>query len=120
MLYGSSVVALYAVLARAGLPTFYDKLLPVPILNLLVRAIDRAAQLKVLRRLDPALIGRALAPTSRNLAYTGLWVAVFAVWLSRSDYQNPAQAPKDDIVVKCREGSISSISYSNFIAPAGR
>ena len=79
MLYGSSVVALYVLLSRAGVPTFYDKLLPVPILNLLVQAIDRAAQSKLLHRFDPVSIGRALAPTSRNLAYTTLWALVFAV-----------------------------------------
>jgi tetratricopeptide (TPR) repeat protein len=79
VLYGSSVVALYVLLTRAGVPTFYDKLLPVPILNLLVRAIDRAAQSKLLHRLDPGLIGRTLAPASRKLAYTALWALVFAV-----------------------------------------
>jgi hypothetical protein len=32
-LYGLSTVALYSLLGRAGLPTFYDKLLQVPLLN---------------------------------------------------------------------------------------
>src|SRR4029079_12565336 len=40
-LYGLSTVALYAVLGHMGLPTFYDKLLQVPILNLSIRLIDR-------------------------------------------------------------------------------
>ena len=45
VLYGLSTVALYAA-ARAtlGLPTFYDKLLQVPILNLSIKLIDRAAR----------------------------------------------------------------------------
>jgi hypothetical protein len=38
--YGVGVFALYAVLGAAGAPTFYDKLLCVPILNLSVRGID--------------------------------------------------------------------------------
>ena len=42
VLYGLSTVALYVLLDRAGAPTFYDKLLQVPLLNLSVIAIDRA------------------------------------------------------------------------------
>ena len=39
--YGSAVFALYALLGALGVPTFYDKLLCVPLLNLLVPSIDR-------------------------------------------------------------------------------
>ena len=53
-LYGAGVVAGYALLAGAGLPTFYDKLLPVPLLNLSVGLLDRLARSRVLRRLEPA------------------------------------------------------------------
>ena len=56
-LYGAGVVAGYALLAGAGLPTFYDKLLPVPLLNLSVGLLDRVARSGVLRRLGPALVG---------------------------------------------------------------
>jgi hypothetical protein len=78
-LYGLSTVALYAVLADAGLPTFYDKLLQVPILNLSVKLIDRAARSNLLRAFDPAGIGPSLAPRQRNLAYMSVWAIVFAV-----------------------------------------
>src|ERR1043165_2575114 len=44
-LYGLSTVLLYELLGLAGLPTFYDKLLQVPILNLSIKLIDRIAQL---------------------------------------------------------------------------
>ena len=77
--YGLSTVLLYKLLGDAGVPTFYDKLLPVPILNLSIRAIDRAARSKMLRALDPAALGRALAPRRRNLAYISIWVAAFAI-----------------------------------------
>ena len=77
--YGLSTVLLYKLLGDAGVPTFYDKLLPVPILNLSIRAIDRAARSKMLRPLDPAALGRALAPRRRNLAYMSIWVAAFAM-----------------------------------------
>ncbi len=42
VLYGLGVFALYSLLGALGAPTFYDKLLCVPLLNLACRAIDRA------------------------------------------------------------------------------
>src|SRR4029077_7788581 len=47
-LYGLSTVVLSAVLVRASLPAFDDKLLQVPILNLSITLIDRAARSKYL------------------------------------------------------------------------
>ncbi len=79
ILYGASIIVLFGVLERAGIPTHYDKLLAVPVLNLLIRAIDGAARSDVFRRLDPAALGRALTPLRRNLAYVGVWAAVFVV-----------------------------------------
>jgi len=78
-LYGLSTVALYGLLRSAGMPTFYDKLLQVPLLNLSVIAIDRAARSRFLRALDPAALGRSLLPRQRNLAYMSVWAVVFAV-----------------------------------------
>ena len=78
-LYGLSTVALYELLGRAGMPTFYDKLLQVPVLNLSIQAIDRAARSRIFRALDPATLGRALLPRQRNLAYLSVWSAVLAV-----------------------------------------
>ena len=60
VLYGLSTIALYALLGMAGLPTFYDKLLQVPLLNLSVKSIDRVVRSDALRRFDPARIGRSL------------------------------------------------------------
>jgi hypothetical protein len=78
MLYGASTVLLYQVLGTAGLPTFYDKLLQVPVLNLSIKLIDRAAQSDALRRLDPAALGRSLLPRQRHLAYIAVWLVVFS------------------------------------------
>jgi hypothetical protein len=78
VLYGLSTVVLYVVLGQAGAPTFYDKLLQVPVLNLSVILIDRAARSAFLRRFDPAALGRSLAPRRRHLAYMGVWAVVFA------------------------------------------
>ena len=78
VLYGSGVLILYAVLTALGLPTFYDKLLCVPLLNLAVPAIDRfvrgLGERPLLERLGlTAPLGR------RNLAHMAAWVVFFAV-----------------------------------------
>ncbi len=77
VLYGLSVAALYAALEAAGAPTFYDKLLAVPLLNLSVQAIDRWARSDAARRFDPAALGRALSPRRRHLVYMAIWTAAF-------------------------------------------
>ncbi len=81
VLYGVLTAASFSLLGALGAPTFYDKLLPVPILNLLVRRIDGLAR-GPLARLDPARLARALSPGRRNLAYTGLWAGIFVLLLS--------------------------------------
>lgn len=111
VLYASGVIALYVLLDRLGLPTFYDKLLPVPLLNLAIQAIDRAARSHVLKRFDPAAIGRTLTPRRRNLAYMTVWIALFAVMqaqtgtaatLARADSLKD-QGRMDDAIVRYRE-----------------
>src|SRR5262245_17592138 len=77
VLYGLSTVALYQLLGIRGMPTFYDKLLPVPILNLSIKGIDRIARSSFLQRFDPAAIGRSLAPRRRHLAFMSIWAAAF-------------------------------------------
>ena len=79
MLYGLSVVALFALLGRADAPTFYDKLLAVPILNVMIQLIDRAARSDALKRFDPATLGKSLAPRRRNLAYMSVWAVIFVI-----------------------------------------
>ena len=78
-LYGLSTVVLYQLLGSAGMPTFYDKLLQVPFLNLSIKWIDRAARSRWFRAFDPAALGRSLAPRQRHLAYMSIWAIVFAV-----------------------------------------
>jgi hypothetical protein len=84
VLYGLGNIVFYALLRDAGLPSFYDKLLPVPILNLSIKLIDRAVRSPWLSRLDPARLGASLQPRRRNLAYMTLWTVIFIV-LSRVD-----------------------------------
>ena len=63
--YGLSTVALYALLGPLGVPTFYDKLLQVPLLNLSIRMIDRAVR--------PISF-----PRQPHLAWMSVWAVVFA------------------------------------------
>jgi len=77
-LYGLSVIAFYAVLGALALPSFYDKLLPVPILNLAIKLVDAAAR-SSLKWFDPAALGRTLLPRRRNLAYMSIWSVIFLV-----------------------------------------
>jgi hypothetical protein len=77
--YGLSVVGLYGVLTAAGLPTFYDKLLQVPLMNLSVRHIDRVARWPVLPRIAPGPALRRVAGYRRNLAFVCLWGLAFGL-----------------------------------------
>jgi hypothetical protein len=79
MLYGLGNVVLYALLRAGGIPAFYDKLLPVPILNLTIKAIDHLAQTSWLSRLSPARLGASWPPRRRYLAYVGVWTVAFIV-----------------------------------------
>ena len=73
-----SVVGIAALLTFLKLPNFYDKLLPVPILNLLIQAIDRAVRSDALKKFDPGAVGRRLIPSQRYVVYMTLWAITFA------------------------------------------
>lgn len=89
VLYGFAVFALYTILEFFGAPTFYDKLLCVPLLNLSVIAIDRAVRSinseAWLNVWNPAWFGGRA-----NLAHMSFWVVVFSVmtFLERTDGQH--------------------------------
>jgi hypothetical protein len=78
VLYALGIAALYVILTSVGAPTFYDKLLPVPLMNLLAGRIDHLVTSSPLARLDPSRLGRAWAPVRRNLVYVSIWAGVFA------------------------------------------
>ena len=79
VLYALSVAGLYVWLASVGAPTFYDKLLAVPVLNLTIQALDRVARSDALKRFNPANIGAMLAPRRRHLVYMVVWAIAFAL-----------------------------------------
>jgi hypothetical protein len=70
-LYGLTAVGLYQLLGSLGMPTFYDKLLQVPLLNLSAKGIDHVASK------SPILL-RSLTVRQRNLAYMSIWAVAFA------------------------------------------
>jgi hypothetical protein len=69
-LYGLSAVALYQLLGSAGMPTFYDKLLQIPLLNLSAKGLDRLGNRSF-------TLGRSLTVRQRNLAYMSIWAVIF-------------------------------------------
>jgi hypothetical protein len=77
VLYGLGVFGLYSLLGAIGAPTFYDKLLCVPLLNLSVPAIDRTV-----RGIKPGAVLASLrldGPLGRgNLAHMAVWAVFFA------------------------------------------
>ena len=75
--YGLSTVALYQLLGSMGMPTFYDKLLQVPFLNLSIKGIDRMVQSRFFRLLEPTQLARTLAPRQRHVAFMSLWAIMF-------------------------------------------
>ena len=79
VLYGLGVVALFGLLGRLGAPTFYDKLMAVPLMNMTIQLIDAAARSKWMRSIDPARLGRALKARQRNLVYIAIWAVAFVV-----------------------------------------
>ncbi len=78
LLYGASVVALFAGLDLVGAPRFYDKLLAVPLLNLSVQRIDGLA-----RRIQGTEWWGRLRPewgnTRLNLTHMAGWIVFFAL-----------------------------------------
>ena len=78
VMYGMGVFGLYGLLSAVGAPTFYDKLMCVPLLNLSVRWIDRTV---AGIRLPSVWRVWTLQGVTKdlNLATMGLWILFFGV-----------------------------------------
>lgn len=87
--YGVGVFTLYAVLGAFGAPTFYDKLLCVPLLNLSVRAIEHLAASMRSRPFAPGWSARRL-----NLSHMAVWIGFFVVMSAagRTDGMHPGDS----------------------------
>lgn len=78
VLYGVGVFGLYALLGAIGIPTFYDKLLCVPLLNLSVKGIDGLVRsLSAWSGLSRSQI--MWRPERANLSYMAVWILFFGV-----------------------------------------
>lgn len=78
VLYGLGVFALYTILDLLGSPTFYDKLLCVPLLNLSVQWIDRMV-LPLRKNQMLERLGLGVTPSRRaNLGHMAVWIVFFA------------------------------------------
>lgn len=87
--YGAGVFLVYGWLDSLGQPTFYDKLLCVPILNLTVQVLDRlsvAVSAWFTRRnwskLRPLEALAAWSPQRANFGFMGIWVVLFGAMLT--------------------------------------
>ena len=76
-LYGVSVFVLYALLGRVGAPTFYDKLLFVPVLNLGIQVLDRFARSVRAERLRLDWLWPSMTPRQLNLGSMAVWTLFF-------------------------------------------
>ena len=86
-LYGGLVFAIAGVFGHYGIPTLYDKLLPIPVLNLLVPWLDRLATrgpLGAFERWEARL-----QPRRVNLAHMGTWIALFGLMITTGYIQAP-------------------------------
>jgi TPR repeat protein len=86
-LYGLANFVLYEILERAGVPEFYDKLLPVPILNLSIQLIDRVANIGVLGKLTHW--EAKFQPRKWNLVHMAIWAALFTTMLASGFVEAP-------------------------------
>ncbi|MEZ4463682.1 MAG: hypothetical protein R3F60_11515 [bacterium] len=84
-LYGLAVFPLYSGLLSIGTPSFYDKLLQVPVLNLMVPWLERAGR-------HLRWPGWKLSPPKTNLVHVGLWAVAFAFMVGPLKH-HPGQQP---------------------------
>ena len=92
-LYGVGVFGLYTLLGAYGAPTFYDKLLAVPLLNLSVRGID--SLIPVIRRSRVIKLWRLdLAPLRLNLIHMVVWIVFFGSMavMGKADGMHPGDS----------------------------
>jgi TPR repeat protein len=86
-LYGLGVWVSYAILRNFGLPSFYDKLLVVPFLNLSVQFIDRLARWGPLERWNRW--ETAFGLRKLNFLHMSCWAAIFGALLVTGFVQAP-------------------------------
>jgi hypothetical protein len=102
-LYGLGVFGLYSLLDLLGAPTFYDKLLCVPLLNLSVQALDRLAQTLQSRPLGQR--ATSLRTATSNVAHMASWSVFFVVMTLLGKTDGPHEGDRLPFWQQaCREG----------------
>lgn len=87
-LYAVGYFLLFRLFDDHAVPVFWDKLLPVPILNLCVPLFDRIGRSGALGRLNEAW-QRALTPRALNAVHMTIWAAVAGTMLWTGFIQGP-------------------------------
>jgi TPR repeat protein len=87
LLYGVANFVLYHVFEGVGIPEFYDKLLPVPVLNLSVQLIDRYTNVGIVGRIS-RWEGH-FKPRRANLVYMSCWIAFFVTMIGTGYLEAP-------------------------------
>jgi Sel1 repeat len=105
-MYGAGVFGIYAVLGWFGAPTFYDKLLCVPALNLTVQALDRWSLALLARwKFRPWRRMSAWTPRRANFAHMGVWTVLFvAMWATGFVGARHPGADSEFWLKACRDG----------------
>ena len=122
LLYGIGVFILYTILDWIGSPTFYDKLLCVPLLNLSVQWIDRmVSPLRNNKLLEGWGLG--VTPSKKaNLVHMSVWIAFFVTMslLGKTDSRHVgdslpfwAQACEEDRPNACKRLILLESTYCN-------
>lgn len=119
VLYAVAVAAFFVILSDLDIPTFYDKLLPVPLLNLLVRRLDAIAASPGLGRIRPSRLAGAMTQYGRNAAYTAGWALVFAgLSATRAVGDRHPGQYLPFWTSACAEGSERACAYASYLTLA--
>lgn len=116
VLYGSGVIGSVFLLNAIGAPSFYDKLLPVPILNLLAPKLDQVARSLAPRMRIAWAAVPGMVPARRRLGTAGLWAAIFATmsFTGRLGDDHPGQY-YPFWADKCEAGIERACDYAGFM-----
>jgi hypothetical protein len=80
LLYGLSVMLLFEILEYFGAPTFYDKLLAIPLLNLSIIFLDHLGNRINLGKLWPEFLTLSMYAKKLNIVFMAIWIALFFSW----------------------------------------
>jgi hypothetical protein len=80
LLYGLSVMLLFEVLEYFGAPTFYDKLLSVPLLNLSIILLDQLGNKINLKKRWSDFSSISANAKKVNIIFMAIWIAIFFAW----------------------------------------